>query len=111
MRKSGSLGLIILSMTILSYGLVGAVHAQEVTLPITVNTDFPSYGAGSIVTVSGEIKTLSEYAQPIVIQIITSDGSLASIAQIMPGDDGSYSASFTAGGTWKLNILEDYLAE
>ena len=61
MKASGFLAFAILSISILSFGLTGAVNAQSV-LPVSVETDFSSYTTGNSIVISGFIKNLSEYA-------------------------------------------------
>ena len=108
MRSTGHLAILILSFTILSYGFSGVVTAQVLpggsTLPISVNTELPLYSSGATVVISGVVKTLNEnYDQPVTIRIIDPTNNFVTIAQVMPGTDGSYSYQTTAGGTWKAS--------
>ena len=83
MKVSGFLAFAILSISILSFGLTGAVNAQSV-LPVSVETDFPSYTTGNSIVISGFIKNLSEYEQPVVLMIVSPDGNIVTIQQILP---------------------------
>ena len=59
MKPSGFFTFALLSISILSFGLTGAVNAQ-LDLPLSVNTDSSSYTTGSTIEISGMIKNLSE---------------------------------------------------
>ena len=63
MKLAGFLAFALLSISILSFGLTGAVNAQS-ALPLSVNTDSSSYTTGSTIQISGMIKTLAEFEQP-----------------------------------------------
>ncbi len=90
MKVSGFLAFAILSISILSFGLTGAVNAQSV-LPVSVETDFSSYTTGNSIVISGFIKNLSEYEQPVVLMIVSPDGNIVTIQQILPDSSGNYS--------------------
>jgi len=97
----------LLSISILSYGLSGAAYAQEApVLPLSVGSDLPSYGFGDIITISGSIKTLAEYSQSVTIVVVSPDGNIVTIAQVIPSSDGTYSITMKAGGT--MNASGDY---
>ena len=78
MKVSGFLAFAILSISILSFGLTGAVNAQSV-LPVSVSTDSSSYTTGNSIVISGFIKNLSEYEQPVVLMIVSPDGNIVTI--------------------------------
>ena len=75
MKVSGFLAFALLSISILSFGLTGAVNAQSV-LPLSVETDSSSYTTGNSIAISGFIKTLSEFEQPVVVMIVSPDGNI-----------------------------------
>jgi len=62
MRQLGHLSVIILSFTLLSYGLTGAMPAlaQETIPPLSVETELSLYSPDSTVVISGFVKTLNE---------------------------------------------------
>ena len=97
MKLSGFLAFTLLSISILSFGLTGAVNAQE-NLPLSVNTDASAYTTGNSITVSGTVKTLSEFEQPVVVIVTNPSGTWVVIDQIIPDDQGNYSMTFTSGG-------------
>ncbi len=105
MRPLGYLSLIIMSFTILSYGLMGATNAQtpeSSVPPLSVETELALYSPGSTVVISGLVKTLNEnYEQPVLIRIVDPGNSIVTIQQVSVNSDGTYSFSVVAGGTWK----------
>jgi len=98
MKASGFLAFALLSISILSFGLTDAVNAQS-ELPLSVSTDSSSYTTGSTIEISGMIKTLAEFEQPVVLMIVSPDGNIVTVQQVMPNSDGYYSATVKAGGT------------
>ncbi len=98
MKVSGFLAFALLSITILSFGLTDAVNAQS-GLPLSVNTNSSSYTTGNTIEISGMIKTLAEFEQPVVLMIVSPDGNIVTVQQVMPDSDGYYSATVKAGGT------------
>ena len=102
MKVSGFLAFAILSISILSFGLTGAVNAQSV-LPLSVSTDSSSYTTGSSIVISGFVKTLSEFEQPVTVMVVSPDGNIVTIQQILPDSLGNYSTTVTAGGTMNSN--------
>ena len=88
MKWSGFLAFTLLSLSILSFGLTGAVNAQSV-LPVSVTTDSSSYTTGNSITISGLIQNLSEMATPVTIMILSPNGSLVDMDQIMPYSEGN----------------------
>ncbi len=105
MRPLGYLSLIIMSFTILSYGLMGATNAQtpdSSVPPLSVVTELALYSPDSTVVISGLVKTLNEnYEQPVLIRIVDPGNSIVTIQQVNVDSDGTYSFSVVAGGTWK----------
>ena len=107
MSPLGRISLIILSFTILSYGLMGAINAQTPPTtsipPLSVKTDLPLYADGNTITVSGFIKNLNiDYPVDLTLIIRDPTGNLVSISQITPKADGSYETTFIASGTFKV---------
>ena len=105
MKLSGFLAFALLSISILSFGLTGAVNAQSV-LPVSVETDFSSYTTGNSIVISGLIQNLAEYEQPVVLMIVSPDGNIVTVQQVMPTADGTYSTTVKAGGT--MNSSGEY---
>jgi len=119
MRPLGYLSLIMMSFTILSYGLMGATNAQtpdSSVPPLSVKTELALYSPDSTVVISGLVRTLNEnYPQAITIIIVDPANTFVGVAQIIPNDDGSFSYETTAGGTWKTageyTVLVQYGAQ
>lgn len=103
MRHLGHLSLVLLSFTILSYGFIGAVQAQETSVPpLSVETELALYSPDSTVVISGLVKTLNEnYDQPVLIRIVDPGNNIVTIQQVNVAADGTYSTEVVAGGTWK----------
>ncbi|HEY7367752.1 MAG TPA: CFI-box-CTERM domain-containing protein [Nitrosopumilaceae archaeon] len=105
MRPLGSILLVIMSFTILSYGLIGATNAQTETSipPLSVKTDLPLYADGNTITVTGFIKTLNpDYPVDLTLIVRDPTGNLVTISQVTPNSDGSYQTTFIASGTFKV---------
>ena len=102
MKLSGFLAFALLSISILSFGLTGAVNAQSV-LPLSVSTDATAYTTGNSIVISGLIQNLAEYEQPVVLMIVSPDGNIVTIQQVMPDSSGNYSTTVIAGGTMNSN--------
>ena len=105
MKVSGFLAFAILSISILSFGLTGAVNAQSV-LPVSVETDFSSYTTGNSIVISGFIKNLAEYEQAVSVMVVSPNGNMVFIDQILPDSSGNYSTILKAGGT--MNSSGEY---
>ena len=105
MKLSGFLAFTLLSISILSFGLTGAVNAQTV-LPVSVTTDSSSYTTGNSIAISGLIQNLAQFEQPVVLMIVSPDGNIVNIQQVMPDSSGNYSVTVTAGGT--MNSSGEY---
>ena len=61
MKILGFLAFTLLSISILSFGLTGAVNAQSdgLTLPLSVSTESSTYTTGNSIVISGAIKNLA----------------------------------------------------
>ena len=105
MKVSGFLAFALLSISILSFGLTGAVNAQSV-LPVSVETDSSSYTTGNSIVISGSIKNLSEYEQAVSVMVVSPNGNMVFIDQVLPDSSGNYSTTLTAGGT--MNSSGEY---
>ena len=98
MKLSGFLAFTLLSISILSFGLTGAVNAQSV-LPVSVETDSLTYTTGNSIVISGLIQNLSEYEQAVSVMVVSPNGNMVFIDQVLPDSSGNYSTTLTAGGT------------
>ena len=78
MKLSGFLAFTLLSISILSFGLTGAVNAQSV-LPVSVETDSSTYITGNSIVISGLIQSLSEYEQAVSVMVVSPNGNMVFI--------------------------------
>ena len=104
MKLSGFFAFTLLSISIMSFGLTGAVNAQGI--PLSVSTESSTYTTGNSIEISGSIQNLVEYEQPVVLMIVSPDGNIVTIQQISPDSSGNYSATVKAGGT--MNSSGEY---
>jgi len=101
MTLSGRLALVVLAISILSYGLSGSSFAG--VLPLSVETDSEIYTQGNVIEISGKIKSIDVNLSPDVTLIIVDPiGNFVGIWQMTPVilEDGSgeYGAEFVADG-------------
>ena len=59
MQLTGTLAILLLAISIVSYGLTGVASAQSNVPPVSIETDFPAYGETGMITVSGHIKAIA----------------------------------------------------
>jgi len=92
--------ILLLTFSILSFGMPTFVNAQSSELPLSVETDFPGYAENSEIIVSGQVResSLADYPQDVTIMIISPNGNIVSIAQVSLDSGNQYSYSLTAGG-------------
>ena len=95
---------LLLTFSILSFGMPNLANAQSAEPPLSVSTDFPGYAENSDIIISGKVKesSLSEYEQPITLMIVNSDGIIVKIAQLSLTSNNDFSTTLVAGGPlWK----------
>ena len=92
--------MVVLSLSLLSYGISGAAYAAVEPLSVTTNKEF--YAEGGTITISGFVKNFDtsdpQKKMDVTIVITAPNGNLVTVLQISPSSDGNYSDSFTAGG-------------
>ncbi|MFB5645552.1 MAG: CFI-box-CTERM domain-containing protein [Nitrosopumilaceae archaeon] len=130
MRRFGNLALIILSISILSYGFSGLTYAQQSIEDCGPNqvyqnnqcldidtsgrqvfelkTDFNSYDEGDTIRISGNVGTISESFPntPVTVIVTGPTGNIVAIAQVAVSSSGGFSHNIIAGGT--MNTTGDY---
>jgi len=103
MKLWGKFFLAVLALSLLSYGISGAVYAAAEPLSVATNKEF--YGEGNTITISGSVKNFDtsdpQKSMDVTIIIAAPNGNLVTVLQIEPSSDGNYSSSFTAGGMMK----------
>ena len=87
-----------------------AVNAKSdgLILPLSVSTELSSYTNGDVIVISGSIKNLAQYAQPVTVMVVSPDGNIVNISQVTPNPSGDYSTSFKAGGIMHLYVYGKY---
>ena len=104
----------IVTLSLLSSGISSAAFAAAEPISVTTNKEW--YADGATITISGEVKDFDPSdpmkSSDVTIQIIAPNGNLASVAQVSPSSDGSYSTAslplpIIAGGPL-INIAGDY---
>ena len=104
MKLAASGAILLLSFSILSFGMPNLANAQSAEFPLSVETDFPGYAENSEIIISGEVKesSLSDYTQPITLMIVSPDGNIVKIAQLDLNSSNEFSTTLVAGGPlWK----------
>jgi len=108
MKLWGKFFLVVLALSLLSYGISGAAYAAVEPLSVTTNKEF--YVEGGTITISGFVKNFDasdpQKRMDVTIVITSPNGNLVTVLQISPSSDGNYSDSFTAGGM--INVEGDY---
>src|SRR6056300_443436 len=98
MRLTGFLAFVLLSISILSYGVSDAAFATSdpnPALPISTDIDIASNGA--TVTVTGSVTDYNASDGKGITYLIKSpDNNIVGIGQLTPNSDGSFEASFKA---------------
>ena len=108
MKHLGKFFLAIVTLSLLSSGISSAAFAAAE--PISVTTNKKWYADGATITISGEVKDFDS-SDPmksfdVSITIFAPNGNLATVAQVSPSDDGSYSTTVKAAGM--INAEGDY---
>jgi len=102
MKLSGKFLLIILSLSIISYGMSSSVYASSHSIPpVSISTDKASYATGDAILISGFVKDYDgEFG--LTIMIVNAQGNVVHVAQPTPNSDGNYSSATIASGMIKL---------
>ena len=108
MKLWGKFFLVVLACSLLSYGISGSVYAAQEPISVTTNKEW--YADGATIIISGEVKDF-DASDPmksfdVSVLIFAPNGNLATVAQIPPSSDGSYSTTIKAAGM--INAEGDY---
>ena len=100
--------ILLLTFSILSFGMPTFANAQSDVVPLSVETDYPGYAENSEIIISGKVKesSLADYPQDVTLMIISPNGNIVAIAQVSLDSNNEYSHTFTAGGM--MSIDGDY---
>jgi predicted secreted protein with PEFG-CTERM motif len=85
----------------------GIVSQAYAAFTITMETDKDVYDHSSVITVTGQAEPVDPQGSDVSIQIFAPNGNLATVAQITPSSDGSFStmintASLKSDGTYMI---------
>ncbi|MGI0047513.1 MAG: PKD domain-containing protein [Nitrosotalea sp.] len=84
-----------------AYQLLQQEHNGSLTTtsmsPLSVQTSSPTYGQGDTIIINGAVKNISNDTA-VTVRIINALKNMVSIAQFMPGSDGSFSTKVLATG-------------
>ncbi|MDC1136531.1 hypothetical protein OAS76_01965 [Nitrosopumilus sp.] len=106
MKVSGLLAFTLLSISIISLGLTGAVNAQTMTPSLTVSTEYSNYTTGNSIEISGSISSLSESTIPVTFIVVDPNGTIVKIGQLEHDSQGNFSTIVPTGGT--MNTSGEY---
>jgi len=84
----------------------GGNSSSESTSTFTISTNHPSYDNGDLITISGFIDSLADYSTSVTIVIVSPEGDIVTIIQVIPDADGSYSTALKTGGS--MTVSGDY---
>ena len=104
MKIVASGAILLLTFSILSFGMPNLANAQTAEFPLTVETDYPGYAENSEIIISGKVKesSLAEYTQPVTLMIVSPDGNIVKIDQLNLNSSNEFSTTLVAGGPlWK----------
>ena len=108
MKLWGKFFLAVMTFTLLSYGISDAVYAAAEPISVTTNKEW--YADGATIIISGEVKDFDSSdpmrSMDVTVQIFAPNGNLATVAQVSPSSDGSYSTTIKAAGM--INAEGDY---
>ena len=104
MKIVASGAILLLTLSILSFGMPNLANAQSTEFPLTVLTDYPGYAENSEIIISGKVKesSLSEYEQPVTLMVVSPDGNIVKVDQLSLNSSNEFSTTLVAGGPlWK----------
>jgi len=95
------------AVTILILAGTGIVSQAYAAFTITMETDKDIYDHSSVITVTGQVEPIDSQASDVSIQVFAPNGNLATVAQVTPSSDGSFSTminttSLKSDGTYMI---------
>ena len=92
--------ILLLTFSIISFGMSNFANAQSDESPLSVETDSSIYAENSEIIISGQVResSLADYPQDVTLMIISPNGTIVSIAQVSLNSNNQYSHSLVAGG-------------
>ena len=104
MKIVASGAVLLLMISIVSFGMPTFVNAQSTEFPLTVSTDYPGYAENGEIIISGQVKesSLSDYPTTVTLMVVSPDGNIVSIDQLDLNSNNEFSTTLVAGGPlWK----------
>ena len=85
----------------------GVMSQAYAAFTITMETDKNVYDHSSVITVTGQTEPVDPHGSDVSIQVFAPNGNLATVAQVTPSSDGSFStmintASLKSDGTYMI---------
>ena len=95
------------AVTILILAGTGIMSQAYAAFTITMETDKDVYDHSSMITVTGQAVPIDPQGSDVSIQVFAPNGNLATVAQVTPSSDGSFStmintASLKSDGTYMI---------
>ena len=95
------------AVAILILAGTGIMSQAYAAFTITMETDKDVYDHSSVITVTGQAEPVDPQGSDVSIQIFAPNGNLATVAQVTPSSDGSFStmintASLKSDGTYMI---------
>ena len=104
MKIVASGAVLLLMISIVSFGMPTFANAQSAEFPLTVSTDYPGYAENGEIIISGKVKesSLSEYSTPVTLMVISPDDNIVTIKQLTLDSNNEFTTTIVAGGPlWK----------
>jgi len=95
---------LLLMISIVSFGMPTFANAQSAEFPLTVSTDYPGYAENGEIIISGKVKesSLSEYPTPVTLMVVSPDDNIVTIKQLTLDSNNEFTTTIVAGGPlWK----------
>ncbi len=104
MKIVASGAVLLLMISIVSFGMPTFANAQSAEFPLTVSTDYPGYAENGEVIISGKVKesSLSQYPTPVTLMVVSPDDNIVTIKQLILDSNNEFTTTIVAGGPlWK----------
>ena len=104
MKIVASGAVLLLMISIVSFGMPTFANAQSTEFPLTVSTDYPGYAENGEIIISGKVKesSLSEYPTPVTLMVVSPDDNIVTIKQLTLDSNNEFTTTIVAGGPlWK----------
>ena len=104
MKIVASGAVLLLMISIVSFGMPPFANAQSAEFPLTVSTDYPGYAENGEIIISGTVKesSLSEYPTPVTLMVVSPDDNIVTIKQLNLDSNNEFTTTIVAGGPlWK----------